>query len=633
MRGELVALDLETTGLDPEQDAIIEFGAVRMRDGEIIDEYSTLVNPGRPIPDYVKSLTGISDEDFLPKPHNPGEPAQRSAPTIAEALPAISMFVGNATVVGHNVGFDLSFLYRQQILQNNLWVDTYDLASVLLPRASRYNLSSLASLMGIQLEDAHRALNDARASALLYWALWERALTIPPTTLAEIVAASQGMDWNARVFFDAALQEQRTSEKPTSPGKPVKSVSVVQIPKPLQLGDEQEPIQLEKVQHFLRNTLAQQMPGYEERTQQVEMAGKVTEAFNAKHHIMIEAGTGTGKSIAYLVPSILWATQNQQRVIISTNTINLQGQLLNKDIPEIRQALNTPFEAVVLKGRGNYLCPRRLSAFRQRMTQLDEIRVLAKILVWQLESDSGDKSEINLRGPVENSIWQRISAEDQGCALERCEAATGGACPFYRARKAADTAHLLIVNHALLVSDAMSDNQVLPDYRYLIIDEAQHLEDAATGGLSFRVDEAAIQRRMADLGSMKRGLLAELLTAIQANMPEAEASQLNIFIKNVAAAVRAMEIHIGKLFGALDTFFYDINGRSEDFSPPVRITSALRTKSSFVPIPEAWSVLSEFFEGIIDALKRLASRLGRIEAHRIANYDDLLNSTRTSTLR
>src|SRR5215470_5644455 len=98
MRGEFVALDLETTGLDPEQDAIIEFGAVRMRDGEIVEEYSTLINPGRPIPDYVKTLTGITDEDFLPKPHSPGEPAQRMAPTIAQALPAIQMFVGNATV-------------------------------------------------------------------------------------------------------------------------------------------------------------------------------------------------------------------------------------------------------------------------------------------------------------------------------------------------------------------------------------------------------------------------------------------------------------------------------------------------------------------------------------------------------
>src|SRR5262245_44774302 len=116
MRGELVAIDLETTGLDPVQDTIIEFGAVRMQDGEIVDEYSTLVNPGRPIPDYVKTLTGIRDEDFLPKPHKPNEPPQRGAPTIAEALPAIRTFVGNATVIGHNVGFDLSFLYRQNIL-------------------------------------------------------------------------------------------------------------------------------------------------------------------------------------------------------------------------------------------------------------------------------------------------------------------------------------------------------------------------------------------------------------------------------------------------------------------------------------------------------------------------------------
>ena len=106
MRGDFVALDLETTGLDPKLDAIIEFGAVRFRDGEVIAEYSTLINPSRPIPTEITTLTGISNDDFLPKLHKPGEPSQPAAPSLAQALSAIQTFVGNAPIIGHNVGFD-----------------------------------------------------------------------------------------------------------------------------------------------------------------------------------------------------------------------------------------------------------------------------------------------------------------------------------------------------------------------------------------------------------------------------------------------------------------------------------------------------------------------------------------------
>src|SRR5690606_41383905 len=138
-------------------------------------------------------------------------------------------------------------------------------------------------------------------------------------------------------------------------------------------------------------------------------------------------------------------------------------------------------------------------------------RTLAKILVWPLESTTGDKGEISLRGPVENTVWQRLSAEDEGCTLNRCQAAMAGACPFYKARKAAESAHLLVVNHALLLSDAASDNRVLPEYTSLVIDEGYHLEDAVTNSFSFRLDEATLRRRLAGLGGPTSGLLGDVM--------------------------------------------------------------------------------------------------------------------------
>jgi DNA polymerase-3 subunit epsilon/ATP-dependent DNA helicase DinG len=192
---------------------------------------------------------------------------------------------------------------------------------------------------------------------------------------------------------------------------------------------------------------------YEHRPQQVAMLQSITRALSEQHHLLVEAGTGTGKSMAYLIPAALFALQNNLRVVISTNTINLQDQLINKDIPDLKKALGIDLRAAVLKGRGNYLCPRRLESMRRRGPgTVDEMRVLGKVLVWLQGTLSGDRSEINLNMSTERSVWARLSAEDDACSTENCLKHTGGACPFFRARQL-PRAHLLIVNHALLLSD------------------------------------------------------------------------------------------------------------------------------------------------------------------------------------
>jgi ATP-dependent DNA helicase DinG len=625
MRGELVALDLETTGFDPNLDAIIEVGLVRIRDGEIVEEGTKLVNPDRPIPDAVTQLTSIRNDMVLDQP------------PINAVLPWIRAFVGNAPVIGHNVGFDLGFLNRHGILQNNLRIDTYDLASILMPRAARYTLSSLSSDIQVDLENAHRALDDARATALLYLLLWQKTIALPVTTLQEIISASQGLEWDVRHILEAALREHNAIPQslPTSDREIMRLFGEsAHDEKSLRANEMAQPIDADKVASMIDQdgSVAERLSAYEYRSQQVEMTRLVAEAFDQSQHVMIEAGTGTGKSIAYLLPSIIWATTNQDRVVVSTNTINLQDQLIFKDIPALAAAMDIPFRASVLKGRGNYLCPRRLIATRRRHpTQVDELRTLAKILVWLLESSSGDKGEITLRGPVENNTWQRMSAEDEGCTLDRCRTVMAGKCPFYKARKAAEAAHILVVNHALLLSDAVSDNHVLPDYRHLVLDEAHHLEEATTNGLSFRLDEALLNRRLADLGGPKKGLLGDLMNNVESNAPEKEAKRLEAFVKNISAATGAMEVHIGTLFGRLRDFFSDITGdRSSDYLSQLRLTPELRGKNSFAQVQDAWHTLTEFFEVIGGAMLRLGEVLARLEQYHISDYDDLVNSIKAA---
>ncbi len=619
MRGEIVSIDLETTGLDSSVDEIIEIGAVRFKDGVIIDEFQTLVDPGRPLTNIVTSLTGLRNEDLI------------GAPSIQTVLPLVAEFAGHRPILGHNVGFDAGFLRRHGILQNNLLIDSYELASVLLPRAPRYNLTSLTVLFDFDIGNAHRALYDAKATAYLYWALWQKLLELPYATLAEITDAAQGLSWDARPVFEAALREREPElggslEDLFTPDRSER--------KPLRANDTIEPLSDEAVSAIIdeNGILSANLPNYEFRPQQITMAHAIAKAFNESQHAMIEAGTGTGKSIAYLVPAILWSMQNNERVVVSTNTINLQEQLIDKDIPTLRDALKLSFTASVMKGRANYLCPRRLQAVRRRRpTSVDELRTVAKILVWLLESKTGDRGEISLRGAEENQTWQRLSAEDEGCSLDRCRAVMAGACPFYKARKAADSARVLVVNHALLISDAANESRVLPDYRYLIIDEAHHLEEATTSGLSFRLDASTLRRRLADLGGPKRGLLGSMLVSVTASAPEKEVQRMTAYIENIAEATAAMEVHIGRLFASIRALLLDLKIPRSEYLTQTRVTPDIRTRASFSQVQAAWTTLQPFFEVLGEAMHRLAVALTRLEPFQIADYEELVSSTETAS--
>ena len=630
MRDAIVALDLETTGLNRDEDAIIEIGAALFENGELRETFSTLVNPGRSIPDRVTAITGIHTEDL------------EGAPGIHAVLPALRAFIGDRPVLGHRVDFDLGFLARYGVATHNLALDTYELASVLLPDTARYNLTHLSDQLDVDLEHAHRALDDALATGHLYWELWQRALTLPLEILQEIVEAAGDLPWSAQPVFLAALQERsqsaftedararkRTSPAPTDLFKPADRTW-----QPLRPNPTIQPLDVDGAASIIEQggELARVFAGYEDRPQQVEMLRTVAEAFNREEHLIIEAATGVGKSLGYLIPAVLWATQNNERVVISTATINLQEQLINKDLPMLAQALEIPFRATVVKGRNNYLCPRRLLTLRRRgPTSIAELRVLAKILVWLLDSDSGDRGEISLRGYEENAVWARLSAADEGCTLDRCHDQMHGVCPFYKARRAAESAHILVVNHALLLSDVQIGNRVLPDYRYLIIDEGHHLEDATTSGLSFQTSQAALQRQLDDLGDMRRGLLGDVIRSTRGSVPGRYFDQVEEYVQTVSKAVQDMSHHAETYFTALYRFLDNARLlRRNEYVIQVRITPQLREQPGWEQVEAAWTVLSQFTQAIASAMLRLARGLAGLHEFDVIDFDDLLSSVQTA---
>ncbi|WP_226989281.1 helicase C-terminal domain-containing protein, partial [Desulfuromonas sp. TF] len=298
--------------------------------------------------------------------------------------------------------------------------------------------------------------------------------------------------------------------------------------------------------------VAASLPGYEERPEQLRMAFAVGEAFNSGKLAVIEAGTGTGKSLAYLVPAILWALNNEERVVVSTNTINLQEQLVRKDIPFLQRATKLEFRAVLVKGRGNYLCRRRAATAHAEPGLFDAENAgeLQTILDWAETSADGSREELTFLPREE--VWEEVRCEIDQCSRVRC--ADYARCFFHRARRQAAQADILVVNHALLLSDLalrhQTDNYsaaaVLPPFDRIILDEAHHLEDVATSFFASQVTRFAFARVLGKLRHPRkpdRGLLPRFLSALSKELPETEDElyrDLHGRIENLIAARQAL---------------------------------------------------------------------------------------------
>lgn len=606
MRGEWVSFDLETTGLDPRRDAIIEIGAVKYRGGEVIGRFQQLINPQRAVPDQVTVITSITNEMVA------------GQPPLSEVLPAFLAFVGGLPVVAHNAWFDVNFIRQSGGLNHNSVVDTLDLAAVLLPRAARYSLTNLVIEQGLEPEDAndrqsHRAQYDAEQTARLYLTLWERILALPRPLLAEIVQLGQRVGWSSVGVFAEALESA-----PMVGGVSTAAASQP-VGEPLREAATLTPVNLDAAAALIApgGALAGALPGYESRSQQIEMLRAVGSAFNNGRHALIEAGTGVGKTMAYLIPAALWARQNGRPVLISTNTINLQDQLIQKDIPILQAALGgEPIRAAVLKGRSNYLCFKQLDTLRARGPRDPaEAVIAAKLLVWLHEGGSGDRGEINLRGGREDETWRRLSAEQDRCSEDRCQVATGGRCPLFTARQQARAAHLVIVNHALLVEDAAQEMPFLPAASEVIVDEAHHLEDAVTNSLSQRVEYDSIYARLQALGGPNSGWLGEVVRAVHTASPGTEAAKIESFVQVLGEAVTFMARPLQGFFAGLDNLLNDITpANSNDATFGVRILISHRNRTAFNHLQAAWQNLDAYFDAVVKQAGALVRKLRQMSA-------------------
>lgn len=619
-----VAIDVETTGLEAGVDEIIEIAAVKFRAGEVIETFDTLVQPRHSLPLNSSRLTGITAEMLA------------EAPRFTEVAPRFATFLKNYPLVGHNVRFDINMLQAQGMRLPQPAFDTFELATLLMPRTPAYRLGALAATLGIAHDEAHRALSDADVTRQVFLNLLQRIAALSLNDLNEIVRLTARIDWSLRPLFEEAQRAKAlrvfVDETPISAAE---SRDTEEKYAPLKPTGDARPINLTEIRRFFNpdGTLGRAFEGYEQRDQQVRMSEAVTNALNQGGALIAEAGTGTGKGLAYLVPAALHAARRGERVVISTNTINLQDQLFFKDIPALQKVMSNgatdtpPFTAALLKGRSNYLCLKRYHDLRRDPRLMsDDVRALLKVQLWLHVTESGDRAELPLQ-EGENATWNKLSAAWDQCTGPRCS--EFHRCFFFKARRQAEAAHLVIVNHALLMADLAVENDVIPPYDYLIIDEAHNLEEVATDQLSFNVDREGLLAFLDDIfvedqAQIVGGLLSELPNHFRESM----ATRVDIDRADTIAAAlrpavaRARDAVYG-CFNALIAFIrHDANLNAADTR--LRITQALRRKPSWADVERAWETLSGTLTAIGEGLGQLESLLIDLKDAELLEYDALL---------
>ena len=457
-----IAFDLETTGLSREDDLIIEIGMVKVQDGEIIERFQSFVNPGVPLRDEISVLTGITDEML------------KDAPSIFDLLDRVSDFVKGEVLVGHNVEFDAGFLSKYIPIENTL-LDTLKLSRILLPFTPDHKLGTVARYLGIEVPVEHRALDDAITT---YHILEKLKELIPETDYRVLIGTRDILPEGGEKQFLANLVNLSVKKGLNAKGYPFP------IPENVKIPAMEETVRID-VEKALSSEIL------ERREQQVELAKRVEEAFEREEFLIAEAPTGIGKSLAYLLPSMKFSKENQEKIYISTFTKTLQEQLLNKDIPLAEKLTGLGVKVVLQKGKNNYLCLKKLVNMRGD----EKPEVYAGLFFWSKITKTGDLSEVFQILKNTDIIYYQV---DDTC--------TGSECPFYRdcfyfrmKRELAD-ANIVLSNHALIFREGI-------ETPYIVFDEAHELERVATDALSrtFRYSHLRyLQRVMKPLLTRKK---------------------------------------------------------------------------------------------------------------------------------
>lgn len=501
---EVAFVDLETTGFDPGADDVIEMAVLVARGPEVLERWSTLVRPTRPVPHETTQLTGISSEML------------EGSPSAESAALELARIVGSRPLIAHNASFDRAFLERLGFGGGRLrggWIDSLEVTRIALPRLRSHRLTDLARAFGVPEGSAHRAPDDVE-TLFRIWRIALSALTdLPPAVLREIARiAADAPQWTlapvlshlAAAAAPGAFDLRRLRSERLRSERHAELADAAEVdlttPEPCDVLAEFSP----------EGAVGRMYEGYETREEQARMAEAVLEAFASRRPVAVEAGTGVGKSVAYLVPAAAFAKCNGIAIGIATKTNTLMDQLVHRELPQLVKAFDPDLRFTALKGYEHYFCLRKLQRVVEAPADQEGAAAIAMLLSWVAQTSWGDREGINLHWP--SALKAQVTASFADCTKKRCRYFPGH-CYLHGVRRRAAGAHIVVTNHALLFRDLMADGGILPPVRYWIVDEAHAAEAEARDQLSVGAGHSDVRGLLGGLHARGRGGLLGALRA------------------------------------------------------------------------------------------------------------------------
>ncbi|QIL46504.1 DNA polymerase III subunit epsilon [Vagococcus coleopterorum] len=490
-------VDLETTGTNPKDDRIIQFGCVFIQNNQIISRYASDINPERDFSKQIETLTGLSNERVS------------TAPTFKEVAKEIYDMLQGTVFVAHNIAFDYQFLSTELIrceqpALNLLGIDTVELAQIFLPTSASFRLSDLADEFGFSHDNPHQADSDAEATANLLMMIEKKIMTLPLTTMDTIVSLASCCEMNTGEYLDMLTVEMVRELPPLNPTiQVVDGIALQKKGKPTlnwyQPNQDAFPKDKKQKQKIYGKTLdyrpgQSKMMNFADRffTSRVTEETEINDRFAGKN-LAIESSTGSGKTLGYLFPLSYIATPDKPAVI-STVSVFLENQILEKDIPKINELRPGSVRATLLKSQQRFIDLSRFSnTLKKRSEPKQYVLYQMKILVWLTETITGDLDELQLT-TMNHPFFKEISHRGLTYLSKRS--------PFYpvdfwlHLQEKVATSNIIIVNHSFLCQENNRQASLLPDTDILVVDEAHHLPETAQHAASKQLNSYDVSRTL-----------------------------------------------------------------------------------------------------------------------------------------
>jgi ATP-dependent DNA helicase DinG len=598
---EVAVVDIETTGYDCDRDRVIEIAAAILRGPEVVATFDALIDPMVPVPLEITKLTGITDEMLV------------GQPSVESVVSRLIDFVGGRDIVAHNASFDRSFIERVagRGAFRGRWLDSLQLVRVGLSRLRSHRLADLSEAFDARPDGApHRALHDVLALAAVWRIAMVGASDLPSGLLHRITDFAPTTDWPIRgvlahiagadpgAVFD--LKDARRKRVAADKAEALYDADEVAItcPTPESVLGE-----------FSAEGIAGRMyDGFESRAEQLEMAGAVLEAFDTRTHLAIEAGTGVGKSIAYLVPAALYALENRVGVGVATKTNALMDQLVYHELPRLNAALGGHLRYVALKGYDHYPCLRKLERYSGELGENgaddDRLSTIASLYAWAAQSSWGDLDAINLHWG-RRDLRAAVQASQADCTRKRCRFFPN-LCYVHGVRRRATSAHVVVTNHALLFRDVVADGGILPPIRHWIVDEAHSAESEARKQLTMGASHVELTAVLGALASKGRGGLLETLRRTMRGNPSVAG------ILGVIARMEDATARCATLSDSLFDFVKDLAplaGESAYDGAELWVTDGTRDSGPWGVVASTGASLAKRLESLIADARELVTLL------------------------